>query len=530
MEPLSDRPWLKGWPSEVPASIEYPKEPLHWLLTRSARLFGDRAALIYEGSTYTFKELLDKAARVASSLTKLGVVKGSKVALFMLNSPDFVVCYYASLMAGATVVPLNPMLRAREATYMLEDAEVEVAIVDEETWSQLKGSAWRGKVIVAGEARPGGLSLETLATEGGLPPSVEIDPINDVAVIQYTAGTTAEPKGVMLTHFNLLSNAIAIAKVCLLREGEVQLGGLPLYHSYGMTNVMNASLYAGATVALMRRFDLEEALRTIERYKVNVWFGVPTMFIATVNHLRRCPHDLSSLRFCNSGGGPIAVSVIEEFEKVTGTLLMQGYGLTEASPVTHSNVPLKKYIKPGSVGRPLPDTEAMIVDLETGRGPLPPGSVGELVVKGPQVMKGYWKRPKETSEALRDGWLYTGDVAWMDEDGYFYVIDRKKDVIKCKGYSISPRELEDVLYQHPAVKECAVIGKPDPVAGEVPKAFVVLKEGYSVAHDELIKFVEERVAPYKRLREVEFRESLPKSHVGKVLRRLLREEELRRAR
>ena len=514
-----DRPWLRSWPSGLPRSIEYPRRPLYWLLDRASQLYGDDAAIVFEGRELSFRDVCDAAHRLAGGLRRLGA---SRVALFMANSPHFIVCYYAALIEGGTVIPLNPALRPREVAYHLEDSEADVVVVDEERLRVVEEAGWRGEVAVVGPPRPGVHAVDELMAEPM--EGAEVDPMDDVAVIQYTAGTTAEPKGVMLTHFNLLSNAIAIAEVCMLRRGEVQLGALPLYHSYGMTNVMNASLYAGAKVVLMRRFEVEEALKLIERYRVNVWFGVPTMFIAALDHLRRCPHDMSSLRFCNSGGGPIAESVVEDFEGVTGALLMQGYGLTEASPVTHSNIPVRGLVKRGSVGMPIPDTDAMIVDLETGTRPLPPGEVGELIVRGPQVMKGYWRRPRETAEAIRGGWLYTGDIAWMDEDGYFYVVDRKKDVIKCKGYSISPRELEDVLYQHPAVKECAVVGKPDPVAGEVPKAYVVLKEGSKATPEELIKFVEERVAPYKRIREVEIRDSLPKSHVGKILRRVLREE------
>jgi len=519
------KPWLKNWPDYVPRTIKYPRAPLHWLLTNAAERFKEDIALLYEDRAFTFAELASKAASFAGWLANIGVSKGLRVALYMANSPFFVIGYYGSLMAGATVVALNPLLKEREAIYQLEDAEVEVIVADEVGYATLKRieqAVKVSKLVLTGTSSSEAPSLEGIAALGLKRPEVKVKPEEDVAVIQYTAGTTAEPKGVMLTHYNLLSNAIAIANVTLLRRHEVQLGALPLYHSYGMTNVMNASLYVGASVALMKRFDVEAALRIIEKHRVNVWFGVPTMFIAALHHLKTCPHDLSSLRFCNSGGGPIASEVVEEFEKLTGVLLMQGYGLSEASPVTHSNIPVKGLVKNNSVGMPLPDTEAKIVDLDLGFKELPPGEVGELVVRGPQVMKGYWKKPIETAEALRNGWLYTGDIAWMDEEGYFYVVDRKKDVIKYKGYSISPRELEDVLYAHPAVKECAVVGKPDPIAGEVPKAIIVLREGFQTTPEEIMKFVEERVAPYKKIREVEFREELPKSAIGKILRRLLR--------
>jgi len=364
------------------------------------------------------------------------------------------------------------------------------------------------------------------------PPKVEINPKEDLAALQYTGGTTGIPKGAMLTHFNLVSNAVACTKWLQGKEAEEMfLTVLPLFHIYGMTTSMNGAIYLAASMILLPRFDPVEVLKSIEKYKVTIFCGVPTMYAMLVAHPDITKYDLSSINFCISGAAPLPPEIQKRFMELTGGVLVEGYGLTESSPVTHCN-PLDKTMKTvkiGSIGLPWPDTDAKIVDLKKGRRRLPPGRTGELVVRGPQVMKGYWKMPKETEEVLRDGWLYTGDIGKMDEDGYFYITDRKKDLIKYKGYSVYPREIEDVLYEHPAVKLCAVVGKPDPIAGEIPKAFVVLKEGMTATEEELIQFVKERVAPYKKVREIEFRKELPMTLVGKVLRRTLREEEREKA-
>jgi len=363
------------------------------------------------------------------------------------------------------------------------------------------------------------------------PLEVEVKSKEDLAVLQYTGGTTGVPKGAMLTHFNLLSNAVMCSK--WLRSEptkDVHLTLLPLYHIYGMTTAMNAPISLAGTMVMLPKFDPVEVLSTIQKYRVTVFCGVPTIYAVLISHPDINKYDLSSINFCISGSAPLPPEVQKKFMELTGGVLVEGYGLSESSPVTHCN-PFDrsmKTVKIGSIGLPWPDTDAKIVDLETGRKTLKPGEVGELAVKGPQVMKGYWKKPEDTKQVLRRGWLYTGDIGKMDEDGYFYITDRKKDIIKYKGYSVYPRELEDVLYEHPAVKLCGVIGKPDPDAGEIPKAFIILKEGATATEEEIINFVKERVAPYKRIQEVEFRKELPMTAVGKVLRRILREEELKK--
>jgi long-chain acyl-CoA synthetase len=360
------------------------------------------------------------------------------------------------------------------------------------------------------------------------PPKVEIDPREDLAALQYTGGTTGISKGAMLTHMNLVSNAVACAEWLRGKTAEeTSLTVLPLFHIYGMTTGMNAPIYLAGKMVMLPRFDVVSTLRAIQNHLVTVFCGAPTMYAMLMNSPEIKKYDVSSVRFCISGSAPLPPEVQKKWMELTGGVLVEGYGLTESSPVTHCN-PLDatmKTVKVGSIGLPWPDTDAKIVDMETGQNEMGVDQNGELIVKGPQVMKGYWKIPEESAQVLRNGWLYTGDIGKMDADGYFYITDRKKDLIKYKGYSVYPREIEDVLYEHPSVKMCAVIGKPDPVASEIPKAFIVLKEGKTATEQEIKEFVNSKVAPYKAVREVEFRTELPMTLVGKVLRRVLQEEE-----
>jgi long-chain acyl-CoA synthetase len=363
------------------------------------------------------------------------------------------------------------------------------------------------------------------------PPRVHINPEEDLAALQYTGGTTGTAKGAMLTHLNLVSNAIAFATWIKGTAEDTFLAALPLFHIYGMTTSMNVPISLAAKIVLLPKFEPTAALEAIQRHKATVFCGVPTMYSLLLANPVFGNYNLTSIRVCISGASSLPPQIQKQFMEVTGGFLAEGYGLTEASPVTHCN-PVDRTmrtVRVGSIGLPLPDTDARIVDVETGEKTLAPDEIGELAVKGPQVMKGYWKRPEETTLVLRGGWLLTGDIARMDEDGYFYITDRKKDLIKYKDYSVYPRELEDVLYEHPAVKLCAVIGKPSPTVGEIPKAFIVLKEGATASEAEIMEFVKAKVATYKIIREVEFRKELPISPAGKVLRRVLQEEERQKA-
>ncbi|MCS7139902.1 MAG: long-chain fatty acid--CoA ligase [Nitrososphaerota archaeon] len=555
-----DRPWFKFYPPGVRKHIDYPDKPLHELLREAARKFPNRTAIIYFDRKITFKELDALTDKFATALADLGVNKGDRVALFLPNCPNFVIAYYGTLKAGGVITAISPLARERELEYQINDSESETIVTLDLLYPLVEKVCGRTKLrnVIVGSIKDymprfkaflGSLLKkipsqkverranvyffkELIARYEAKPLKVEINPKEDLACLLYTGGTTGLPKGTMLTHMNLVANALMCVEWLQAKEevGEVVLTVLPLFHSYGMTTSMNAPMAFGGTIVLLPRFDVVQVLQAIEKYKVTIFCGVPVMYAMLLSHPDVKKYDLTSIKFCISGAAPLPPEIQKKFMELTNAVLVEGYGLTETSPVTHSN-PLDrtmKTVKVGSIGIPWPDTDAKIVDLETGERELPPGEVGELIVRGPQVMKGYWKRPEETAQTLRNGWLYTGDIAKMDEDGYFYIVDRKKDLIKYKGYSVFARELEDILYEHPAVKLCAVIGKPDPVAGEIPKAFVVLKEGMTATAEELMKFVNERVAPYKAIRELEIRKELPLSAVGKVLRRVLREEELKK--
>ena len=557
---MEKKPWLKFWPKGVHQSIEYPEVPLYDLLRATAEKYPNHTALIFQDNKISYKELDVLSDKFATALSDMGVKRGDRVALFLPNIPQFLISYYGSLKAGAIVTAVSPLFKERELEYQLNDSEAETIVALDLFYPTVKNVREKTKlksIIVTSIAEylpPLKRFLGTLlkkvptlkvAPEPGVyffqdllakyppqPPKVEINPREDLVALQYTGGTTGVPKGAMLTHYNLVSNAVACFEWLQGKEAEeVVLTVLPLFHIYGMTTSMNCPVYMAGTMVLVPRFDPLEVLKTIHKHKVTVFCGVPTMYAVLVARPDIAKYDISSIRFCVSGAAPLPPEVQKKFMELSGGVLVEGYGLTESSPVTHAN-PLDrtmKTVKIGSIGLPWPDTDAKIVDVKTGKKSMPVGEVGELAVKGPQVMKGYWKMPKETKEVLRRGWLYTGDIGKMDEDGYFYITDRKKDLLKYKGYSVYPREVEDVIYEHPGVKICAVVGKPDPVAGEIPKAFVILKEGATATEEEIINFVKERVAPYKMVREVEFRKELPMTLVGKVLRRTLREEELRKA-
>jgi len=509
----------------------YPEIPLFQILKNTAKMFPDKPAILYPQKV-RYKELDVLSDKLATALADLGVRKGNTVALFMWNSPEFVIAFFGALKAGATVTALNPSFREKDAKYQLEDSESVAVIVDDEQYAVVgdirKELPMLKNVIVQGEEK----YAETYSFKELIekyhpnPPRVEITPKEDLAVIQYTAGTTGSPKGCMLTHYNITSNIFQISIPSTLERttDDVILAHLPFYHIYGMTSVMGASIRLGISMVVMKRFALEKFLELIQKFNVtSVLTVMPVLTLLANSPDLLKNYDLSSLRFVNNGGTPILPESARKFQKLTGVTVIQGYGLSEASPVTNEN-PMRQ-IKIESVGPPLPDTEQKIVDLETGTKELPPGETGEVITRGPQIMKGYWKRPEETAETIRDGWLYTGDIGKIDEDGYLHIVDRKKETIKYMGFAIGPAEIEAVLHEHPAVADCAVIGKPDPVAGEIPKAFVTLKDGAKATKGELIKFVEERVAGYKKIREVEFVEAIPRSLAGKVLRREFIEKE-----
>jgi long-chain acyl-CoA synthetase len=545
-----NKPWFRLWPTDVPKNLEYPKVPLHAILEKTAKKHPEKAAIAYFEREINYVELDSLSNQFAGALRALGVKKGDRVAVFLPNIPQFVIAYFGVLKAGAVLTAISPLHKEREVEYQLTDSEAETIValdslypIVEKVWSK---TSLKNVIITSLEeyaskttATPSTVEQklnvysfqELLKEKGAEPLKVSINPKEDLAALQYTGGTTGTAKGAMLTHLNLVSNALTFAAWIKGATAEdTFLTALPLFHIYGMTTSMNVPISLAAKMVLLPRFEPVKALETIQRHRVTVFCGVPTMYAVLLTNPELGRFDLTSIRVCISGASPLPPQVQKKFMDITGGFLAEGYGLTEASPVTHCN-PVDKTMRTvrlGSIGLPLPDTTARIADVETGEKTLGAGETGELAVKGPQVMRGYWKRPEETALVLRDGWLLTGDIAKMDRDGYFYITDRKKDLIKYKDYSVYPRELEDVIYEHPAVKLCAVVGKPSAVVGEIPKAFIVLKDGEKVTEVEIIAFVKEKVAPYKAVREVEFRKELPVSGAGKVLRRVLQEEEKRK--
>jgi len=511
----------------------YPDIPLFQVLKTTAILDPEKVTILYP-KKMAIKEIDTLSDKLATALADLGVKKGNTVALYMWNSPEFIIAFFGALKAGATVTALNPSFKEKDAKYQLDDSESMTVIVDDGQYPVIKSIRSElprlKNVIVVGEKKHPETHLfkELIEKYPPNPPKVEITPKKDLAVIQYTAGTTGLPKGCMLMHYNIVSNMFQLALTHGM-EGtreDIVLAHLPFYHIYGMTTLICASVCFGLSIVIQKRFEFEEFLELIQKFKVTIVGTVmPVLTLLTQMPELLKQYDLSSLRYISSGATPMVPETARKFQELTGVTVTQGYGLSETSPVTHTN-PLRQ-IKIESVGPPIPDTLQKIVDVETGTKELPPGEVGEIIIRGPQVMIGYWKRPEETAEAIRNGWFYTGDIGKIDEDGYLYVVDRKKETIKYMGFTIGPAELEAVLLEHPAVGDCAVVGTPDPVAGEIPKAYVLLRGGAKATEEELIKFVADRVAGYKKIKEVEFVDMIPRSLAGKVLRREFIERERR---
>ncbi|MEE9198653.1 MAG: long-chain-fatty-acid--CoA ligase [Dehalococcoidia bacterium] len=523
--------------AERPSVGPFQAYPLSEVLRRTARRLPDKEAVIDGQHRVTFRRLDRDSDSLASALVSLGVHKGDRVGLFAPNSTEFIVAFYGIVKAGAIVTPLNAAYRPREVAHQLNDAGATMLIVHqgllpvvEETRRDLSALE---TLIVVGEASGDALSYHQLiAQHEGPPPQIEVDPREDLAALPYSSGTTGLPKGVMLTHFNLTSNVQQFLdrkdEAGVTREDDVALVHLPLFHSYGMTVLMNGCIGSGATQVLMDRFDTEECLGLMARHRVTMLFTVPPVVLLLTQVPGIENYDLSSVRLCLSGAAPLSAELQGRLEALTGVPTIQGYGLTETSPVTNADFVEPERRRSGSVGPPMPDTEEKVVDLETGERELPPGEVGELIIKGPQIMKGYWNNPEATADMLRNGWLYTGDMAKMDEDGYVYIVDRKKELIKYKGWQVPPAELEALLLEHPAISDVAVVGKPDLEAGEIPKAYVTASSA-DVTAEEIMAFVEQRVAGFKKIREIEFLDQIPKSPSGKVLRRVLVEQERQRA-
>lgn len=556
-----------GWLAHYPANVRWDSvikpEPLFTLLDRAVANHGGRPCTNFLGRVNTYKDICALVDRAAAGLQSLGVTKGTKVGLFLPNCPTFVIYYYAILKAGGTVVNFNPLYTLEELAYQLKDSDTEIMVtldlkvLFDKVDALLQTGALPRAVVASFPAllpsaksvlfklfkgkelsRPqdskaaGKIVLESqlMSRSAKLTPVI-IDPAQDIAVLQYTGGTTGTPKGAMLTHANVYANVLQVVSWApdLVDGQERVLGVLPFFHVFAMTVVMNFGIAKAAEMLIMPRFVLNDALKLIDKGKPTVMPGVPTLFNAILNHPKLKSHDLSSLKFCLSGGAALPLEVKQNFERTTGCKLVEGYGLSETSPVATCN-PISGPTKEGSIGLPLPATILSLRDLSDPTREVMPGERGEVTISGPQVMKGYYKRPAETADQFVGHFLRTGDVAIMDSDGFFYIVDRIKDLIICSGYNVYPRRVEEAIYEHPAVEEVTVIGIKDKYRGEAPKAFIKLKAGQTATADDIMKHLEVKISKIELPAEIEFRDALPKTMIGKLSKKELKAEEANRQR
>lgn len=553
------KPWLDLYPKEIPKTVDYEKIPLQEFLTRAAKKYPEKTAIHFLGKNISYKEFQESSLKFANYLRSIGIEKGDRVAIMLPNCPQNAIAYFGILYCGAIIVQTNPLYTERELKYQMVNSGAKAIIALDLLYPRVTNIVKETSlehVIITGikdylpfpknliypfiQRKENGISIKVehrgmnhLFTEAmkiakSDPIRLEFDFDEDIALLQYTGGTTGPPKGVMLTHKNLISNtAMCNAWLYKCEKGnETVMGMLPFFHVYGMTTVLVLSVMLGNKMVLLPKPDMDMALKTIDKQKPTLFPGAPTMYIGLLNHPDIGKYDLSSIKACISGSAALPLEVKEKFEKITGGKLVEGYGLTETSPVTHANfvwAGADSEIK-GSIGVPWPDTDCRVLGPESTE-PLAPGEVGEIAVQGPQVMKGYWNLPEDTKATFREDWFLTGDLGYMDEKGYFYIVDRKKDMIIASGFNIYPREVEEVLYEHDAILECVVAGIPDPYRGETVKAYIVLKDGASVTEEELDKFCREQLASFKVPRHYEIRTELPKTAVGKILRRTLIAEE-----
>src|SRR5438270_1639553 len=508
----------------------YREVALHDRLREVRREVGTKTALLHGDRRITYAELDAATDRLAGALARRGVAPGDRVTIFMPNSIEFVLAFYATLKAGGVVNPINAQSKEREVRFQVEDSRAKAVLVHEALWPVIQPIAHElagaRLVVSTGADATGATRFDDLVAEGRSAPGLQVS-MDDLAALPYTSGTTGFPKGVMLTHRNLTANQQQFFAAVPVRRDDVFLNVLPFFHIYALNLLMSGAISLGATQIAMSRFDMLEYLTLLEKHRATVCFIVPPIVLGLAAHPEVDKHDLSSVRFFFSGAAPLAPEPARRLIARVGRPIIQGYGLTETSPVTHAN-PVDAAILE-SIGPAIAGTEDRIVDLETGTRDLPAGEVGEIAVRGPQVMRGYWNKPDDTAAVIRDGWFFTGDVGRKDEKGYVFIVDRKKEFIKYKGFGVGPAEVEAVLCEHPAVADAGVIGKRDEEAGEIPKAFVQLRPNAQATADELIAFVKERIADYNRVREVEFGEKVPRTASGKILRRELAERERTKA-
>lgn len=513
-------------------SLLYPEVPVYQLLQKTVEHIPQKVAVIdpQGGRELTFGDIDRESDVLAGIFFHWGIKKGDRISFFMSNGWEYFVGFYAAMKVGAVVSPMNPTFREREVKNQVNDAESKILLVQKDLFPVVEKTLAELPtldqiIITRGSGKESGrffALMDLLEQPLGVPPfsSPRIKPKEDLAALPYSSGTSGLSKGVMITHFNLVANTLQSLNAVEVREDDIFISFLPFNHIYGLTYFLCGSICIGAKQVVMARFNAEECLRLMEKHRVTVIFGVQPALLAFLNLPHLDQYNLSSLRYIWIGAAPLAPAVSRLLHEKLGVPVARHYGLSEASPTTHANPPNRP--KEGSVGIAVSDLKDRIMDWETGRKEMPVGEPGELAVRGPNVFRGYWKHPEDTKLALRHGWLYTGDIAKMDDEGYVYILDRKKEMIKYRGYQVAPAELEAVLMEHPAVRDCAVAGMPDKESGEIPKAFVVLHEGMTVEHEELMDFVAQRVAPYKKIREVAFIPEVPKNFSGKILRRVLK--------
>ncbi len=550
-----DRPWLKSYDPEVPATLDYEKIPLFKYLDRAAHKWPKRTAFVFKNWSITYAKLKQLSEVFAANLKAAGVHKGDRVGLMLPNLPQTIIAFWGVNRCGAIGVMTNPLYMETEIVHQFQDADVRVCITLDLLWpklSKLRDSIPVEKFFITTVGDGLKFPLNTLyklqSMKNKTAPKVPYDgnsiipfknllkgrdkytdtkvSAEDTALLQYTGGTTGVAKGCVLTHNNLSANMQQCQSMMhtLGQQQETFIGILPYFHIYGLTTCLTWPTSMGATLAPFPRYVPMDVLKGIQKLKPTVFPGAPSLYISLLQQKDIDKYDLTSINVCCSGSAPMPVEYMTQFKEKTGTAITEGYGLTEASPVTHFN-PVQGQSKDGSIGLPFPDTDAKIVDMDVGGEALPAGKRGELVVRGPQVMKGYYNRPDATADVLRNGWLYTGDIAYMDEEGYFFIVDRKKDLIISGGYNIYPREIDEVLHTHPKIKEAVSVGIPNEARGEMVKAYVIVEDGEKLSRSDVIAFCREKLANYKVPRRVEFRKELPKTMVGKVLRRALRDEE-----
>ncbi|MBN6885569.1 long-chain acyl-CoA synthetase [Cytobacillus horneckiae] len=530
--------WHASYPESIPSEVEIPSCSIYHFLERASQDFPDHLAIIEETMKLTYIELKHAVDRFAAALHRRGFKRGDRFGIMLYNCKEYIIAYFGVQRLGGIVVQLNPMYQQHELNFMLDNSEPAWLICESSQIEKLDALRYRSKLTIVTIDRnfnenPNHYLYNWIEEENDDLPMLQINNKEDIAVLQYTGGTTGTPKGVMITHYNTVA---AIYHTYITDDGALQrpcerfFGIFPMFHGAGLMLMLSCIFYAGAYIPI-KHFRISDALCKIRKYRPTQVSAPPTVIVALLNHPDFQEDDLSSLKVCRSGSAPIPLEVLQAFEKKSGVRISETYGLTESNGIFIRTLLKNKDIrKTRSVGIPVPNSEVKIVDLETGLKEMPIGECGEILLKGPQIMKGYWKNPEETNRTLRNGWLYTGDTGLLDEDGFLYVVGRKKEMIIAGGYNIYPNEIDEILYQHPAVAEACTFGIPDAYRGETVKAAIVVKEQNSLTEEEIIKWCRDRLAKYKIPKQIEFREQLPKTAVGKILRRALAEEHLEQIR